>query len=129
MADQWVLLTPTGVDVEVFPGAQVPVPTLVTRSQLLAVANAVAELRKADIEADLGAMLAALARPAQSPGQQALPLEPAAQTAPSDLRTWSCQCGKTWTVATGGETARKAHQATCGLYQDSVLIPTDRRVD
>jgi hypothetical protein len=129
MSDEWVLLVPAGVKVETFPSPAVKVPTLVTQAQLQSMALAVASLLEQGLPADLGAMLRALhSAPASSPGRLER-VEPAYKTPPEDVPQWSCACGESFAVSNGGELALKRHQATCGLFQQAVLIPKERQPD
>ena len=128
----WILLCPPGVDVDVRSSSAITEPILVTSDQVQAVALAAAEMLKAGLPVDAGALLSAMCRPARDPAQQQLPLsgpsEPSYTTAPEDLAQWACTCGRTFTARTGGEVALQRHKATCGTSA-ATYIPPDRRVD
>jgi hypothetical protein len=128
----WILLVPPGVEVDVRTSSAITEPILVTSDQVQAVALAAAEMLKAGLPVDAGALLSAMCR-TRDPAQPELPgmgasLEPALQTAPEDRRTWICTCGAAFTAATGGEVALRRHQAGCATHAAN-FIPADRRVD
>src|SRR5687767_11477653 len=126
MPDQWVLLTPAGVEVESFVSPAVEVPTLTTRRELESLALAVATLLEQGLPADLGAMLRARGGTKHHPGQQQLPME-AEYRPPSAVETYThgCTCGKIF----DSQLKLREHQRGCGLYLGAVLIPEDRKVD
>lgn len=124
----WLVLTPAGVTVDVRVSPAVIEPILVTAEQLKAVAIAAATMTEAGLPVDVAELLARLTRGRAPVGLATTAGEHIHQTAPEDRRVWSCVCGLSWTVGTGGEIALQQHQRTCPVHNDPrIQIPPGMR--
>jgi hypothetical protein len=121
MADDWLLLVPTGITVETFPSSAVDQPTLTTRRELTALAALDAARREQGLPSDLASLLQSIGGK-RHPGQQQLPVDTPVRAV--ETHTFGCVCG----IFVDSQLKLHEHQKTCGVHH-SLSIPEDRKVD
>ncbi len=117
----WIVLAPSGVEVDVRQTQAVTRPILVTSEQVLAAGEIAAVLAARGLPYDLETLLSTVVSQPANPDQQVLPLTPPAQS--SNIE-YPCVCSMHF----NSQLVLHEHQKTCGMYQTGFLIPPEHRI-